>query len=389
MLQSVRFLEELKKSRTALINVLGWFLFALFATTILTLQSHAISSRIKDIVSVQGVRENMLVGYGLVVGLNGTGDDLSSASYTKESLISMLERLGVNTRSKTIDSKNVAAVMVTAALPAFARQGGRIDVTVSALGNAKNLLGGTLLVTPLIGADSQVYAVAQGTIATGGLTASGKAETITKGVPTSGRIANGAIVEKETGFELVQMETLVLSLRNPDFTTAKRIAEVINMHFRQSVAQATDPSSVKLIVPEKERGDMVAFMTAIEQLQVTPDQIAKVVIDDHDGVIVMGSNVKIASVAVSHGSITVRITEAEQVSQPGPFATAGTTEKVDRTKVNIDEGKDKKMIVLDEGVTLQELVNSLNALGASPRDVITILQSIKAAGALQADIEVI
>ncbi len=346
-------------------------------------------SRIKDIADFEGVRDNMLVGYGLVVGLNGTGDTLSNAEFTKQSLIGMLERLGINSREADIKPKNVAAVMVTAKLPAFGRQGTRIDVSVSALGDAKSLLGGTLLVTPLMGADGEVYAVGQGQVAIGGFSASGASGTsVTKGVPTAGRIANGAIVEREVPFELQGMETVKVSLRNPDFTTARRVSQAINAYLGTEAAAASDPATVRVRVPTNYRGNVVALLTDVEQLRIQPDQLARVVIDETSGTIVMGENVRISTVAIAQGNLTIRITEDPQVSQPAPFSATGETEVVQRTDIEVDEGGDKKLTMLNSGVSLQELVNGLNALGVGPRDMITILQAVKASGALQAEIEV-
>jgi flagellar P-ring protein precursor FlgI len=365
------------------------FGFAMMMASLMMLSAPSeASSRIKDIVTFEGVRDNMLVGYGLVVGLNGTGDGLSDGHFTKQSLLSMLERLGVKPTEDGLDSNNVAAVMVTASLKPFARQGSRIDVTVSALGDADSLLGGTLLVTPLIGADGEVYAVSQGQLAVGGFSAAGNAETVTKGVPTSGRIANGAIIERELNFEMAEMNDVKISLRNPDFTTARRVSQAINAFLGSQSSYPTDPGTVQLDIPESYEGNVVNLLTDIEQLRVEPDQMARVVIDETTGTIVMGENVRISTVAIAQGSLTIRITESQQVSQPGPFAEAGTTETVDRTAIDADEGGDKKLTVLDDGVSLQELVNGLNALGIGPRDMITILQAIKSAGALQAKIEV-
>ena len=346
------------------------------------------SSRIKDIVQFEGVRENMLVGYGLVVGLNGTGDTLVDGQFTKQSLKAMLNRLGVKPTDAGLDSKNVAAVMVTAVLPPFARQGSRIDVTVSALGDAKSLLGGTLLVTPVLGADGEVYAVAQGQLAVGGFAASGAAETVVKGVPTSARIASGAIVEREVGFEMANMESVTLSLRNPDFTTARRIAQAINAFLGTAAARPSDPTTVHVEVPDSYRGNVVNLLTDIEQLRVEPDQLARVIIDEQSGIIVMGENVRISTIAIAQGSLTIRITETEQVSQPGPFANVGATTTVPRTEIEVTEGEERRLGVVNAGVTIQELVNGLNALGIGPRDMITILQAVKAAGALQAEIQV-
>lgn len=346
------------------------------------------SSRIKDIIDFEGVRDNMLVGYGLIVGLNGTGDDLTNSAFTKQSLVGMLERLGINTRDVTLKTKNVAAVMVTATLPSFSRQGTRIDVSVSALGDSGSLLGGTLLVTPMIGADGEVYAVAQGQIAVGGFSAEGKAASVTKNVPTSGRIANGAIVEREIKFDMQTLNTVRLSLRNPDLTTARRVATAINRFLSTPAATTTDPGTVRLNVPAKYPGGVVALLTDVEQIRVEPDQLARVVIDEQNGVIVIGENVRISTVAIAQGNLTIKVTESAQVSQPNAFAATGNTQAVDRTNIEITEDK-SKLAVLPRGVSLQELVNGLNALGVGPRDMISILQTIKASGALQAEIEVL
>jgi flagellar P-ring protein precursor FlgI len=346
-------------------------------------------SRVKDLVDVQGIRDNMLLGYGLVVGLNGTGDSLKNAPFTEASIQSILERLGTNTRGQVMQTKDVAAVMVTANLPAFSAPGSRIDVSVSALGDAKNLQGGTLLATPLMGADGQVYALGQGPVAIGGFSAQGAAESVTRGVPTSGRIANGAIVEKDTGFKLSSLTNLKLSLHNPDMTTASRIAKAVNVYLGGTTALATDPSNVELAVPANYPGGVMALLTDIEQVKVEPDQSAKVVIDENSGVIVMGSDVRISTIAIAQGNLTIKVTETPQVSQPSPFSNTGTTQVVPRTNIQIDDGKGNKIAVMPDGVSLQHLVDGLNALGVGPRDIISILQAIKAAGALQADIEII
>ena len=369
--------------RKAAITTLMTALFIIF-----TLATANASSRIKDIVEFEGVRDNMLVGYGLVVGLNNTGDTLRDGHFTKLSLKAMLNRLGVKPTDSGLDSENVAAVMVTASLPPFAGQGSQIDVTVSALGDAESLLGGTLLVTPLLGADGEVYAVAQGQLAVGGFQAGGAAETVTKGVPTSGRIANGGIIERELGYEFSTKEEIKLTLRNPDFTTARRIAQAINAFLGTTAAAPSDPTTIHLKVPESYRNNIVNLLTDIEQLRIEPDQLARVVIDEQSGIIVMGENVHISTIAIALGSLTIRITESAQVSQPGPFAEVGETTTVQRTDIQIDESEDKRLTVLETGVTLQELVNGLNSMGICPRDMITILQAIKTAGALQADIRV-
>ncbi len=346
----------------------------------------AATSRIKDLANFEGVRQNQLIGYGLVVGLNGTGDTLNNIPFTKQSIQAMLERMGVNIRGAQIRTGNVAAVMVTANLPPFATQGTRVDVTVSSLGDAKSLQGGTLLVTPLLGADGNVYAVGQGSLAVAGFVAQGDAAKITRGVPTVGRISNGAIVEREIEFALNRLSQVRLALRNGDFTTAKRIAAAVNDFLGGPIAEPTDPSTVQLTLPKKYPSNIIALLTEIEQLQIEPDLPAKVVIDERSGVIVIGQQVRVSTVAVAQGNLTVTVAETPQVSQPAPFS-RGRTVVVPRTKVGVQEDG-KKLAVVNEGVSLQQLVDGLNALGIGPLDMIAILQAIKAAGAIQADIEV-
>ena len=345
------------------------------------------TSRIKDLANIEGIRQNQLIGYGLVVGLNGTGDTLNNIPFTKQSLQAMLERLGVNIRGQTLRTGNVAAVMVTANLPPFSTQGTRIDITVSALGDSKSLQGGTLLVTPLLGADGNVYAVGQGSVAIGGFQAEGEAAKIVRGVPTVGRISNGAIIEREIEFNLNRQGQLRMALRNPDLTTAKRIAAAINDYIGVPTAEPLDPATVGITVPQQYRGNVVKLLTEVEQLQVEPDEAAKIVIDERSGIIVMGRDVRVSMVAVAQGNLTVTITETPQVSQPGPFSRGGTTVTVPRTRIGVQEDG-KKLAVVKEGVSLQQLVDGLTALGIGPRDLIAILQAIKAAGAIQADIEV-
>jgi flagellar P-ring protein precursor FlgI len=346
------------------------------------------TSRIKDLANIEGVRQNQLIGYGLVVGLNGTGDTLNNIPFTKQSLQAMLERLGVNVRGQTLRTGNVAAVMVTANLPAFSTQGTRIDVTVSSLGDAKSLQGGMLLVTPLLGADGNVYAVGQGSVAIGGFQAEGEAAKIVRGVPTVGRISNGALIEREIEFNLNRQSQLRMALRNPDFTTAKRIAAAINDYIGVPTAESLDPGTVGLTVPQQYRGNVISLLTEIEQLQVEPDLSAKIVIDERSGIIVMGRDVRVSMVAVAQGNLTVTISETPQVSQPGAFAPRGAeTVVVPRTRIGVQEDG-KRLAVVKDGVSLQQLVDGLNALGIGPRDLIAILQAIKAAGAIQADIEV-
>ena len=347
------------------------------------------ASRIKDIVAVEGVRENMLIGYGLVVGLNGTGDKLKNNAFTEQSLIAFLERQGVNTRGTELKSKNVAAVTVTAMLPAFARSGSTIDITVSALGDAKDLTGGTLLATPLTGADGAVYAVGQGAVTVSGFKAEGAATTITKGVPTAGKIANGGVVERETNFSLNSLNSVKLALRNPDITTARGVAEAINAQIGPGVASMSDPTTVAINVPSIYAGNVTQLLADIELLPVETDTPAKIVVDESSGTIVMGENVRIDTVAVAQGNLVVKVEEQPQVSQPGALAPeSAETVVVPRSNVVVDESPGKRLALLKRGATLRDLVGGLNALGVSPRDLITILQSIKAAGALQADIEV-
>lgn len=343
------------------------------------------ASRIKDVVDFEGVRDNLLVGYGLVVGLNGTGDSLRNSPFTRQSLQAMLERLGVNVRNVDLNTDNVAAVMVSANLPPFARHGSRIDVTVSTLGDAENLLGGTLLVTPLLGADGQVYSVAQGPVVVGGFTVQGDASTFVKGVPTAGRVPNGGIIEQEIPFEMADLQRMRLALKNPDLTTARRIAEAINAFLDIDAAVMSDPGTVILTAPAAYANDMTALLADIEQLRIEPDQPARVVIDETTGVIVLGNDVRVNTVAIAQGNLTIRVTEIPQVSQPAPFAQTGDTVVVPRTQIDVVEG-DSKLAVVESGVNLQELVDGLNSLGISPRDMISILQALKTAGALQAEI---
>jgi len=346
------------------------------------------TSRIKDIVNIEGVRENQLVGYGLVVGLNGTGDSLNSSPFTKQSLIAMLERLGVSVRDQNLNTGNVAAVMVTATLPPFTNQGSRIDVNISSLGNASSLQGGTLLVTPLLAADGAAYAVAQGEVSVSGFSAEGEAAEVTQNIPTAGRIAAGGIVERELGFRLEDLQEIRLALKNPDFTTARRIAQAINGFTSATLARAENSASVTLMRPSNYDGTIVDLITDIEQLPIQPDQPARIVISERSGVIVMGADVRISNIAIAQGNLTVKVTETPQVSQPNPFSELGETVVVPRTDLEINQSPEAKLALLETGVTLQDLVTGLNRLGMQPRDIITIIQAVKAAGALQAEIEV-
>ncbi len=343
-------------------------------------------SRIKDIASIEGVRTNQLVGYGLVVGLNGTGDSLRNCPFTRQSLEGMTERLGVNIRGTNANSKNLAAVMVTAELPPFATPGSRVDVSVSSMCDSKSLLGGTLLVTSLQGADGSVYAVAQGSIQTGSVSGSGgSGSSVTRGVPTAGRIASGATVETETAFHLDSMPEVRLNLRNPDFTTAQRVAAAINATYPAS-ALAENGSVITLRAPAQL--GMAAFISRVENMPVAVDTPARVIIDEVNGVIVMGENVRISTVAIAQGNLTISVQENPFVSQPAPFS-QGQTAVVPDSAVTVEEELGREIRLVNGATSLSTLVNGLNALGVSPRDMISILQAIKAAGALQADIEVL
>jgi flagellar P-ring protein precursor FlgI len=348
----------------------------------------AATSRIKDLVEVEGVRENMLVGYGLVVGLQGSGDSLRNAPFTRQSLEAMLERMGVNTRETNLNTRNVAAVMVTANLPAFAAQGSRMDISVSALGDARSLEGGTLLVTPLMGADGQVYAVAQGSLTVGGFSAGGASgSSVSRGVPTNGRIPSGAVIERELRFELARQTELRLSLRNPDFTTARRIAGAINANLGVPSASVANPSTIVLALPVGYPGDMVDLIARVESLGVEPDTAARIVVDEASGIVVMGDNVRVSTVAIAQGNLTISVQETPQVSQPNPLA-QGETTVVPRSNVEVAEDRGD-MTIVPGGVPLRDLVDGLNTLGVTPRDLIQILQALKAAGAIQAEIEVL
>lgn len=355
------------------------------ALTILPTVASA-SSRIKDIVDIENVRENQLVGYGLVVGLKGTGDRLKNSPFTETSLKAMIERMGVSVQGMDLKTANVAAVTVTANLPAFARQGGRIDVQVAAIGDASNLMGGMLIATELKGLDGQVYAIAQGPVAVSGFEAKGAAAKVSRGVTTSARIANGAIVEREVNFSFAKASDLKLSLKNPDFTTASAITRAINRAV-PGAAQTLDPATVQLTVPNGFPGGVIDLMTTIESLPVEVDQKARIVIDEASGTVVMGSDVKVSRVAIAQGNLTISIAEAPIASQPAPLS-KGETVVLPRTAIEVDDGSGKHLAIVDKNVSLRDLVDGLNALGVAPRDLITILQSLKTAGALQADIEV-
>ncbi len=354
---------------------------------LLLLASRADAARIKDLSSFEGVRENQLVGYGLVVGLNGTGDS-DQARVQLQSIVTMLERMGVTVGINQVKVKNIAAVMVTATLPPFAKQGNKLDVLVSSLGDAKSVAGGTLIMTPLKGADNQVYAVAQGSVLTNSFAFGGQGGSAQKNFPTAGRIPAAALVEREIPNTLTGKTTLRLNLNNADSTTATRIATAINTHFNSAVATTTDPGSVVLSIPESYNNRTVEFMAALETLDVIPDSMAKVVLNERTGTIVMGDQVRISTVAVSHGNLSLVIKETPQVSQPAPFSRVGETKVVPRTELKVEE-EVKRLTVMPQGSNIGDVVRALNALGVTPRDLISILQAIKAAGALQAELTII
>jgi flagellar P-ring protein precursor FlgI len=343
--------------------------------------------RIKDLADINGVRDNQLVGYGLVVGLDGSGDGKKSL-FTVQSMVSMLEKMGITINPNEIAVSNVAAVMVTAALPPFAKSGNRIDVLVSSIGDAKNLQGGTLLMTPLKAANGGVYAVAQGPVSTGGFQASGAGAGVQKNFPTVGRVVGGALVERGIQLDLNSRTSLTLSIRDPDFTTAMRMTDAINALFYDHIAEAKDAGTVQIKVPMAYLGNIVGLVSMIEKLDVKPDMNAKVVINERTGTVVMGENVRISTVAIAHGNLSIVIKESPQVSQPLPFSQGGQTVVTPNSDVAVKE-ETKKLVLMEAGASIGDVVGALNALGVSPRDLIAIFQAIKAAGALQAELEVI
>ena len=379
----------------------------LICITLFVLSNFAHATRIKDLADIKGVRENQLVGYGLIVGLDGTGDGKDS-KFTFQSLASMLERMGVTVNAKDIEkADNVAAVMVTADLPAFAKVGTRIDVTVSSIGNASSLTAGTLLISPLKGADGKVYAVAQGPVSTDAFSVSGKAAKVSKNFPTVARIVNGAIIENEIPYDFLNKGTFSLTLPKPDFTNAARVAETINAALKESVARTLDAGTIEIKVPKEYSGRTVQLVAMIEQLDVTPDKSSMVVFNERTGTVVIGENVRIATVAIAHGNLSIEIKETADVSQPMPFApeasgNSGPMESRDgsaivaqggNTAITYDTGigvkeENSKLFLVKSTVTISEVVRALNALGVTPRDLMAIFQALKVAGALHATLEV-
>jgi len=346
--------------------------------------------RIKELANINGVRSNQLIGFGLVIGLANTGDRATNVFFSIQTMVNMLQKLGVTVpenRVSQLQFKNAATVMVTAELPAFAHQGDRIDVIVSSLGDSKSLQGGTLLMTPLKGPDSTTYAVAQGPLSIGGFAVQGAARGVQKNHLNVGRIAGGGMVEKELKNNFNMKEELLLSLKRTDFTTGSRVARVINNEMKDIFANPMDGRTIRIKIPEFYRHNVPAFVTKIESLQVEPDAIAKVIIDERTGTVVMGENVRLSTVAVAHGSLFVQITETPEASQPPPLS-EGTTVVTPRTRVSVEEGEDR-LIIVPNGVGIGDVVNALNAIGVTPRDLIAILQAIKASGSLHAELETI
>lgn len=345
-------------------------------------------ARVKDVARVLGIRDNSLYGYGIVIGLNGTGDKSSSSPFTPQAIASMLQRLGIAVPVERLDGKNVAAVIVTAKLPPFAKPGSTVDVTVSSLGDSSTLQGGTLLLTPLQGPDGRVYALAQGPLSVGGAAASGESgDKVQKNHPTVGRIPNGAVVEREVPNAL-DPTAVTLMLQRPDATTAVRLAAAVNGAGEGALARAVDPSTVTVAVPAVYQPRLMEFIARIESVRLSVDAPARVVINERTGTIIMGSQLRISTVAIAHGNLTIQVKEERQVSQPGPFAPQGSqTVVVPRSNISVKEEKSRLMVVA-EGVSIGDIVQGLNALGVTPRDLISILQAIRAAGALMAELEI-
>ncbi len=364
--------------------------FACCLGLLFILGSTARGARIKDLAAIEGVRDNQLLGYGLVMGLNGTGDDIKKSVFTRQALINLVKRLGMSITPdvfRQMKTDNVAAVMVTANLPPFARPGSRLDVQVSTMGDASSLSGGTLLMTPLKGPDGKTYAVAQGPLAVGSIAFGGKAAKVQKNFPTAGRIANGAIVERSVGWELPPSGDLLYELKEPDFTTAARITAAINEKFGPNTAHSPDSGTVKVLMPLRYKGDVVGFVADLENIDVEADSPARIVVNERTGTIVMGQDVRISTVAISHGNLNLVISEEMDVSQPNPLAT-GQTVAAPKTKIDVTEDEGN-LVVLHMGVSIGDIAKALNAIGATPRDLIAIFQAIKAAGALHAELRII
>ena len=364
-----------------------YLLFIFSLIQFIVFPSKMYGARIKDIADFSGVRSNDLIGYGLVVGLNGTGDDIKT-EFTVQSLVSMLDRMGITVNKKDVDISNVAAVIVTATLPPFTRVGTKIDVLVSSLGDAESLQGGTLLYTPLRGPDGNVYVMAQGPVSIGGFQAgAASGSKVQKNHPTVGRVIGGGIVEKEIPFNFSQKDEVTICLHNPDFTTSSKIAKIINDIWKEEIAYAKDAGTINIKIPEEYINRNVDFVAKLEVIDVPVDSVAKVVLDERTGTVVMGENVRIDTIALSHGNLNIVIKEKKEVSQPLPFS-GGQTAVTPKSEITAEEEKGN-LVIVPSGVTINEVVKALNAIGVSPRDLITIFQVIKAAGALRANLEII
>lgn len=359
------------------------------AFMLLLMSSAAEAVRLKDIASFEGVRPNQIIGYGLVVGLNGTGDK-TGTKFTVQSLANVLKRMGINIPAKQVRVKNVAAVMVTADLPPFVKPGGKIDVLVSSLGDASSLQGGTLLTTPLYGVDGKIYAMTQGPVSIGGFAVGGAAGGgAQKNHPTVGRIVQGATVEREVPIRWQGKTEISIKLNRPDFTTALRTAVLINEHLPQADARPMDAGTIKFKVPEEYKDNLAIMVADLERLDVQPDAVAKIIIDERTGTVVIGEKVRISTVAVAHGNLSIQVRESTQVSQPGPLTGPGArTVTAPQSEVQVQE-EDQKLLLVKSGTTISEVVKAINAIGATPRDLIMIFQAIKAAGALHAELEII
>ncbi len=356
----------------------------ILAALVLGVVHTAHSARIKDLATVSGMRKNQLVGYGLVVGLSGTGDQRGS-DFTVQSIYNMLDKMGVRVDKATLKPKNVAAVMVTAQMPVSSKAGSRLDVTVSSIGDSTSLLGGVLLVTPLKGIDGNIYAIAQGSVLVGGVSAQGAGASVSKNITTVGIVPGGGNIERSVPFAFNDQPDLTLSLRTPDFSTATRLAKRVNESLGQAMATAIDAGTIRLAVPPENQGNLAMLMASIENLDVTPDHRARVVVDEKTGTVVLGQNVQISPVAVTHGNLQIQVQESADVSQPLPFSNGRT---VVTPETNIAVNEENRKLRMIEGATLQELVEGLNALGATPRDLISVLRTLEASGALSADLEV-
>lgn len=362
----------------------AYLLTALTLTSLAPALPANAQARIRDIVDVEGVRQNDLVGYGIVVGLNGTGDSVRNSPFTEDSLTYMLERLGINVQGEDIKPDNVAAVLVTATLPSFARNGSTIDVSVSSIGDADSLEGGTLILTPLKGADNEVYAVAQGAVVVSGIDVQAQAARETRGTPTAGAIPNGARVEREINYDFNQRDSLVLALRDPDFTTAARIEDAINRAMGQPIAYMRDPGTVDIDL-RTVSGSPARVLASIENLPVAVAARARIVIDEKSGTIVLGEDVTISQVAIAQGNISISIREAPVASQPNPFG-QGDSITLPRSAINIEQTGNDSIALLEANASLSELISGLNALGVSPQEMVDIIRAMKAAGAIHADL---